>query len=401
MNILIVSRYYWPDKSPCSSILHDISRHLAKNMHNVDVLSSQPSYHQSKNFSKTFSFEVIDNVNIRRILLLSETYSPIWRIINSIYLGIWILLKSILKKYDIIIATTIPPILNGFFSSLASKLTKKKFIYFCMDLNPEIGKVSKDFKNKLLYKLLLKIDDWSCLNANLVLVHSQDMLQALRQRPNGRKYNIKIINNFSPQALIENESNINFFTKSKKKLNVIYTGNIGRFQGLEIIIDAMRLLFHRKDIELIMIGDGVKKKELVEKSQKKNLNIKFFDYQSSGFVKNMIKNSDICLVSLIPGIYKFSYPSKIMTYLEQGKPIISNIEEKSEIVKHMKLHGYGFHPKSRSSQSIANLLIRLADDNKWKKKIRHSALQAFNKNFSPIVILNKWSNIINYLQSLK
>lgn len=399
MKILIVHRYYWPDKSPCSRIMHEISKNLAKNMHEVDVLSSQPSYFPNQNSSKIPSFEVIDNVNIQRVILLNETYRPIWRLINAIHLGIWTILKSIVKKYDIIIATTVPPVLNGFFSALASNLTKAKFIYFCMDLNPEVGKVSKDFKNPLLYRLLLKIDDWSSLNASLVLVHSQDMLKTLKKRPNGKKYNIKLMNNFSPQTLEKNKNNINFFTKSKKKLNIIYTGNIGRFQGLENIIDAMNLLVHRKDIELIIIGNGVEKKKLIEKSKKKNLNIKFYDYQSLKFVKNMIINADICLVSLIPKIYKYSYPSKIMTYLEQGRPIICNIEKESAIVKNMKLQGYGFHAKYNNKQSMANMLIRLADNNKWKKKMRKAAVLAFSKNFSPNIILKNWANVIKDLGS--
>jgi glycosyltransferase involved in cell wall biosynthesis len=208
------------------------------------------------------------------------------------------------------------------------------------------------------------------------------------------------MNNFSPQTLEKNKNNINFFTKSKKKLNIIYTGNIGRFQGLENIIDAMNLLVHRKDIELIIIGNGVEKKKLIEKSKKKNLNIKFYDYQSLKFLKNMIINADICLVSLIPKIYKYSYPSKIMTYLEQGRPIICNIEKESEIVKNMKLQGYGFHAKYNNKQSMANMLIRLADNNKWKKKMRQAALLAFSKNFSPNIILKNWANVIKDLGSL-
>ena len=144
----------------------------------------------------------------------------------------------------------------------------------------------------------------------------------------------------------------------------------------------------------------LKKKKLIEKTKKNFLNIKFFDYQSLKFVKNMIINADICLVSLIPKIYKYSYPSKIMTYLEQGRPIICNIEKESEIIKNMKLQGYGFHAKFNNKQSMANMLIRLADNNKWKKKMRQAALLAFSKNFSPNIILKNWANVIKDLGSL-
>ena len=160
----------------------------------------------------------------------------------------------------------------------------------------------------------------------------------------------------------------------------------------------MCLLVRRKDIELIIMGNGVEKKKLLEKVKKKNLNVRFLDYQPLEFTKSIIKNADIGLVTLVPKIYKYAYPSKIMTYLEQGIPIIYNLEAESEIVKSARSKGYGFYTKFGNKNSMANLLIRLADDNKWKKEMRKRALQAFKKNFSANVVLNKWSKIINDLK---
>ena len=402
MKILITHRYYWPDKSSCSNIVHNIATHLSKT-HQVDVLASKPSYIFDKSSIKTASFEIVKNINVRRLRLSNETYSPIRRILNAIYLGIWILIKCMIKKYDVIIVTTIPPVLNGFFSTIAAKLTKSKLIYYCMDVNPEIGnKVSKDFKNYKLFKLLSKIDDWTCKNANLVLVHSQDMLKTLRKRNHGKKYNIEIMNNFSSQ-INKNYKNKKIFSliKSKKKLKIIFTGNIGRFQGLETIIDAMGLIANRKDIELLIVGEGTKKKKLIEKAKSKKMNVKFIDHQPIETVKYMIKNSDIGLVSLVPKIYKYSYPSKIATYLEQGIPIICVVEKESEIAKRMNSLSYGFNTQFGDKYSLANLFIELANNKQWKKKMSLNALKAFNKYYSSNVILKRWSKVVNDLSLVK
>ena len=401
MKILITHRYYWPDKSSCSNIIHSIAKHLSKK-HKVDVVTSLPSHVFDKPYKyleKTPRFEVVDNVNVKRLRLPIETYSIFNRIANALRLSLEIFTKSLVKRYDIIIVTTTPMVLSAFFLTLACKITKSKLIYYCMDINPEIGiKISKDFKNKKLYKLLLKMDNWSCKKANLVLAHSQDMLNTLKQRYSGNKYNLGIMNNFSAQ-IVKNYKNkkINLSVKSKKKLKVIFTGNIGRFQGLETIIDAMSLIANRKDIELLIVGEGVEKKKLIEKTKRKNLNIKFIDYQPLENVKHFIKNSDIGLVSIIPKTYKYAYPSKIATYLEQGKPIICIVEKKSEIVKRMNLYNYGFNLQFGDKYSIAKLLIKLSKNKQWKKKMSKNAYRAYNKYYSSKVILNKWSKIINDL----
>jgi hypothetical protein len=113
-------------------------------------------------------------------------------------MSFFVFIKSLERNYDVIIVTTIPPILSGFFSTIVAKIIKARVIYYCMDLNPEIGGLSGDFKNKFLYKLLFRLDHWTCQKANPVLVHSVDMLKTLRSRNGGKKYNIQIMNNFSP-----------------------------------------------------------------------------------------------------------------------------------------------------------------------------------------------------------
>ena len=399
LKILITHRYYWPDKTPCSNILHGIAKHLSKS-HKVDVLTSQPSYGYGKFFPRLSSLEFFGNLSIRRLSLSNETNSSIKRLINGVYLGIWILLKCLIKKYDIIIVTTTPPIISAFCATIIKKLIKTKILYYGMDINPEIGKkVSNDFKNLKLYKLLSKMDDWSCKNANLIFTNSLDMLKTLKKRSSGKKYNLKIINNFPPETLKDDKDiKINSSTELKKKLRIIYTGNIGRFQDLQVIIDGMKLVLHRKDIELLIVGDGIRKKYFIEKA--KNLsNIKFFDYQPIEVIKNMIDNSDIGLVTLDEEMYNYSYPSKIGTYLQQGKPIICSIENNSEIVKQMNSLGYGFAVEDK--YSVEKLLIRLADNDQWKHKMKLNAINAYDKYFSSKVILNQWSEAVNHLSLTK
>jgi glycosyltransferase involved in cell wall biosynthesis len=395
--LLVVHRYYWPDKTSCSNILHNIVRHLSKNF-NVDVLSSKPSY-----YSKTFypkkkipSVEIVNNTMITRLSLPNETNNRFLRIQNAIILSIYILFKSIFKKYDVIISTTTPPILNGFFSALASKLSNTKFIYFCMDISPEIGKqVTKDFENVLFYKFLLKLDNWACQTASLVLVHSKDMFLSLQKRFVKKKYNLKIMRHFSPAINkgYENKKNIMPF-KLRSKLKLIYAGNIGRFQGLETIIKSMCLIRHRKDIELLIVGEGIEKSFLKEKLKKLKVNIKILDYRSSDSVKKIIKKSDIGIMTIVPNVYKFSCPSKIPTYLEQGKPIIAMVERNSQIAKEIIHDKYGFVVNSNNQNSLAKTLIRLADNKNILKRRNLNVKKVYKKYYSSQPILGEWVKLV-------
>ena len=394
MRILIVHRYFWPDTPNCGNILWHISRHLQEEGHTVKVLTALPSKNKLS-FKNNASYEVVDHVMIRRLNLPNESNSKFLRIYNAIKLGFASTLEILNNKYDIVVTTSIPPILGAFFPALATYFLRNKFIYYCMDLHPEIGKISGDFTNPILYKLLESIDNWSCKRASSIIVHSNDMKASLMKRRESIKYKIDIINNFSIPSKASIDSKFFFdIGASKNKLTVIFVGNIGRFQGLEDVINSMTSINYRDDIELVVIGDGLMKDKLINIANIKKVNVRLFQSQPLENIKDAIQQSDIGLVTLSPRLIRYAYPSKTMTYLEQGRPIIACIEKDSELVRTMQSEGYGFGISNDDIGSLPKLLINLADDLSWKNKMNQAAFDAFDKHFSKEVILQKWSEVL-------
>ena len=395
MKILITHRYFWPDTVNCGQILWNITKHLSSEGHSVEVITSLPSYNLNSLKINAKKIENLKNIKIRRINLITEGRSPTKKLINAIKLGIWTNYLAIRNNYDVIISTSIPPITGGFFAALSTYFTRTKFIYFCMDLHPEIGKISQDFSNPLLYNFLRKVDNWSCSRANPVIVHSLDMKKSLLSRNKKNSFKIKTINNFSiPDDRIKKLNSSENLISDDKNLKIIFAGNIGRFQALEKIIDAMILLKNRHDIKLIIVGEGSLKKDLSLKVKKTNANIDIYDRQPIHVVKEMIKSADIGLVSLSSNVYKYGYPGKIMTYLEQGKPIIAVLEKESEIVKLMLLENYGFCIPTLEPEKISQYLIKILENKSWKIKMGNNALTAHEKYFAKEKILNQWSEIL-------
>ena len=166
--------------------------------------------------------------------------------------------------------------------------------------------------------------------------------------------------------------------------------------SLKAIIAAREIREERKDIKLVMVGDGAVKAELISKIDNNNANVEFFDQQPPNVVKKMISKADIGLVSLSVDVYKYGYPGKIMTYLEQGKPIIALLEKESEIVKLMEQNNYGFNISDLNPKNISEFLIKLAENKSWKFKMSLNAKKTYEKYFSTKKILLKWSKLLFY-----
>ena len=398
LKILIVHRYFKPDKTSCSDILYEISHFLGKS-HSVDVLTSCSSYQNIKSSNKLTDIKNISDINIYRIKLLTEGRSFFIRVVNATKLSIFTIKRLLTKNYDIIVVTTVPPVLSGFISALMSKLLNKRMIYYCMDLNPEISLVLNDLKKSFFYRFLLYLDTYSCRIANPVIVHSEDMLKTLRSRKGGKNFKIKILNNFATENTFDYNLNNNKDYQEKKYfdigcLKLIFAGNVGRFQDLENFLKAIKILPKDTKVQLLVMGEGSEKKYLEKKVYENNLNVIFLGYQPPHIAKSIISQADLGIVTLHDKMFKYAYPSKIMTYLQQGVPILSTIDSESEIVQDMLSFQYGFWCSKNNPISLSNLLIRLSGERSWKKKMNDNIEKIFHEKFSSKKILNNWKKIV-------
>tara|TARA_A100001388_G_C28761388_1_gene498034 strand:- start:1038 stop:2246 length:1209 start_codon:yes stop_codon:yes gene_type:complete len=395
--ILIVSRYFWPDKTPESKILYTLAFYLKKKGHIVDVLSSQPSYRKNYENLKRPYKEIDKGVKIFRINLSNEIGKIfLFRIINSIKLSLKTIYLSLINRYEIIIATSNPPVIGPFSAATSALLINSRFIYYCMDITPEVGLVSKDFSNPYLYNLLQIIDGASCLLANPLIVHSSDMKNTILKRSFGKKCAFEILNNFSPKSKSKVILDKTFFSKNdNKKLSLIYAGNIGRFQSLEGVIEEMSKIKNYKNIELTIMGEGFEKENLIKLNNKRKANVKFIPYQNSEVAKNIISQADIGLISLSKNVYKYSYPSKTMTYLELGKPIIAIVEKEAQLANDINEGNFGYVVSDNIKNSLADLLIYLAENQEEIYLKSVNALKIYEKLYSEEVILKKWESIID------
>lgn len=393
MRILAVHRYYWPDAPPYSSILRKIVERWHQDGHEVEVLSSQPSYNDVVAHQRRRRREIVDEVPVRRLSLPQEKKRPIIRLVNALRLCSSLLWNALIRPYDVIMISTVPPVLGGAAAALTAKLTGARFIYHCMDIHPEIGRISGEFSNPLVYGVLSRLDSWNCGQADPVVVLSGDMEKTLRKRPSGRDFTIRILNNFSLPSEKEIPSKLPF-NVSSDKLTVLFAGNIGRFQGLETVVEAAAMLKNRDDVEVIFMGEGVEKVNLQKKAALMRANIHFVGHQPVEIAKAAMQQADYGFVSLIPGIHKYAYPSKTMTYLEQGCPLIVAVGQQSELAVDVRQHGYGYCVDFGDSKELAELLDWLANDRTRHAEMRRIALKRAEEMFSEKKLLKKWSELI-------
>lgn len=113
---------------------------------------------------------------------------------------------------------------------------------------------------------------------------------------------------------------------------ILYSGNLGTKQGLEVILDAAQVLQYRKDILFIIVGDGAHKENLLQSCQQKQLkNIQFYPLQPYDQLPHLLRLADIHLVIQKRWAAEAVLPSKLTSILSVGGHCVITADQDTEL----------------------------------------------------------------------
>ena len=399
MRILAIHRYFWPDTPPYASLLRSIGQRWAADGHNVEVLTAQPSYTSSPGVGPRPSREWLNDLDVTRVHVVPEGGRVPGQLLNLIVFPAQVAWKILTgPRRDMIMCSTAPQVTLGFAVSAAARLRGSRFVYHCMDLHPEIGRLSGEFANPVAFKVLSIMDRITMSRADTIIVLSQDMKAAVLARDPSLASKIEVINNFAlPDDAAPAPSPLG--PADPGTLRVVFTGNIGRFQGLETAVDAMRDLSLGTPVELVFMGEGKAKESLVVAARdiegKDDRTITFLPHGSAAEAKALMRTADLGLVSLVPEVIKYAYPSKTATYAVEGLPLLVACDEDSELARTVREQGLGLSVQTGSTnamvQGIESARQKLITDvrTRWRTAVTDYSEREFHEQ----TVLERWSNL--------
>jgi len=112
-------------------------------------------------------------------------------------------------------------------------------------------------------------------------------------------------------------------------LMAIFTGTHGLANGLNAVLDAAVELRNRQrtDIKLVLVGDGMQKKALLERATELQLdNVIFHDSVNKTKLAGLMASADVGLQILanVPAFYYGTSPNKFFDYIAAGLPVLNN-----------------------------------------------------------------------------
>ena len=368
MKILVLSQVFYPDNVAVSLFMTDLCQQLAKNGHQVKVIAGQYDYEDATR--KYPNRERWQGVEITRLKNTGfGKRSNLSRLVdffsfNLLILGRLLQMKK--KSYDLIISTTVPPMLS-FFVSLFAKAKKIKFCYWAMDLQPELSISAGMVKEgSIAAEMLTRMGDRVFKKADHIFALDDYMRSHIVKR-GGNPDKISLSQLWPVMHLVDETERLkNPFRRQNQwhdKLVVMYSGNHSLVHPVTTLLQAARQLRYRNDILFVFIGSGVRKAEVTEFKIKHKLNnIIQLPFQPREMVHTSLGAADFQVVIMGDGQVGYTHPNKIYGALYLGKPIIYIGPEESHVTDQLKNIQGNITVRHGEGEQIAKQITALSND---------------------------------------
>lgn len=335
MKLLLLPAYFTPElvsDTPLDNARYDA---FAKAGIKMELFAPSPTRgvsHSDKNRYKRIKEEWMYDkmMHVRRFSMLDEGKNPILRalryclcFIKQYYYG------SRQKGIDEIFVVSTPPI-QGVLAALLKKRLHCKFIYNLQDIFPDTL-VGAGFakKNGFLWKIGRCIENYTYKNADKIIVISEDFKRNIVGKGVSED-KIEVVYNWVDENAVrpigkKNNSLFEEYGIDKERFTVVYAGNLGNAQNLDIMLKAASKL---TNIQFVIFGSGGLENEIRDKiANEKYYNVYLLPLQPYERVSEVYSLGDVCVVSCKKGLGGSALPSKTWTIMSCGRPVIASFDE--------------------------------------------------------------------------
>lgn len=378
MKILVVCQHYWPEPYP----LPDICEELVRRGHEVDLITDVPNYPMGITYPEYKNGrqrkETHNGVSIARVFTIARRHNAVFRLLNYysfMFSSTWYV-KHLSKNYDVVFTNQTSPVMMSNAAFAYAKKHHKKVVMYCMDLWPACLAAGGIKENSLIYKFF-KLESKRLYNKpDVILITSRMFRDYLVQQHGVDNNKIEYLPQYAP-AQFDSVPSTNMGSDS---INLVFAGNIGAAQNLQVVINAADILRSEKRLCWHIIGDGSELENLKKiVAERKLNNVIFYGRKPSEEMPKYYAMADAMLVTLTADKFiSLTLPGKVQTYMAAGKPIIASATGEIPNVIQAAQCGYCVEPDN--AQTLANSVKEFINSDK-RTEMGNNARDYYQKHF--------------------
>lgn len=333
-HILVVSQYFYPEEFR----INDICKEWVKRGYKVTVVTGIPNYPQGK-FYRGFGWfqkrrEEYEGIQIVRLPIIPRGNNAVMLLLNYISFAIsglfWKIFTGI--RADKVFIFEVSPMTQALVGVWYAKKRRIPCYIYVQDLWPENVISVTGISHSAIIKPINKMVDYIYKNTDEIFATSPSFVDAICNRK------VKVPRekvHYWPQYAEEFYSPVDKDIAKKEaelygipnddSFKIIFTGNIGTAQGLDILPKTADLL-KSENIKFVMVGDGRYLEEFINDLKKRNVRDMFImlPRQPAERIPMLLSACDVAFLSFADDdLWKMTIPAKLQSYMACGMPVLA------------------------------------------------------------------------------
>jgi colanic acid biosynthesis glycosyl transferase WcaI len=342
MKVLIVSAVFPPETVVTAQTSFQIADELFRRGHQVTVLAPFPSrpdgelfkgYRRSLYRTENMGFSVI-----RCFSFLSRKSTVGSRLPENIGFAITSSIRVLFASRPDIIYMNSWVIFGSGLVSVAAWLRGIPVAMSIQDAYPEsLSHQKRIAPQSLLFRILRGLDSKIAQSAKALIVISDRFRETYTLDRGVPADRIHVLQNWGDANAVNVDARGAYALRQKYGLTdhaifAVYLGNIGAAAGVETVIEAFEFLWNDENICMLIAGAGSRLQACQELVEKKGLQDRVFFYPSwskkdTGII---LGAADVLLLPTQGEQSLVSVPSKLISYMLSGRPVLAMVLENSE-----------------------------------------------------------------------
>ena len=374
LRLIVLCPHFEPDMAPTGVVMTRIVHELANLGHELHVVTSLPWYrkHQVEQgwAGALWRVEKTQWGSITRVQPFAgkTKLNLLRRAIGFVLFSAIVGLRSLVaggfpRRVDGVLAMS-PPLTLGLTGWLTRIFRGGKLVFNIQDIFPDAAIETGAISNQKIIKAARWLERVSYQKSDLVVLLSDDLANNVQRKLSQRFHKrVRVIPNFVDTQAITPMSRM---TKYRTELGiddemvVMYAGNVGFSQSLEMLIAAAREL---TQIVFVINGDGAARESLKAAAYGLD-NIRFCDYQDISRLSEVLATDDLHVVPLKRGLGSVSVPSKTYSVLAAGRPVCAAIDLDTEVPRILAAAKAGICVEPDDTRAFISALKSMTQDPK-------------------------------------
>jgi len=363
MRVLLHTMYYLPDFGSAPILMSELAGYLAAAGHDVEVVTTLPRTRPAEFPARLYSRTRTGGFTVKRFWT-NGTPLPLGRLLAwNIYTAGALLNLVSARRGDVLFLRT-PPLQLGVPAFWAKALRGTRTLVNVQDIHPDLAIESGVLRNPAGIRFAKGLEKWVYGLADRIVVISDGFKRNLTAKGvPGRR--IEVIPNWVDTDFLRPLPKDNPVSRKhglSDKFVVMYSGtvSISSNRALERVLEAARDLAPERDVLFVIVGEGLKKRELEARAEALGLgNAVFLPFQPYEDLPALLASSDVLLVPLDEEKSQLSVPSKLYHFMAAGRPILGLAAPGSEVAAVLRETGGGWSVPPGDVEGIARAVLEI------------------------------------------